>query len=79
MSEDITTDIAMEFLDKIQSHNIDDENIFLILAKLLRLFIAGIEKQEGEVAAKVRFMQFIKMYDLCEDLANKVVSESDNA
>lgn len=60
------------FADKIEEHDLSDEEIFFLLAKLLTLFVTITEKQECKAAAKMAFVRFIDMFHANRKAALKV-------
>ena len=69
---DLTTEIANKFLERIVAENLCDEEVFFILAKLVRLMTFAIENTSGKEAGDIAFLNFIKMYDCNTDAVQEL-------
>jgi len=68
--------LGMLFRDKILEHDLSDNEIFFLIAKLLTLFITVVEKQEGKIEAEIAFSMFMDMFHANKEAAVKVVEKN---
>lgn len=68
--------LGLLFRDKILEHDLSDNEIFFLIAKLLTLFITVVEKQEGKAEAEKAFSMFMNMYHANKVAALQVIQKS---